>query len=236
MFGVYLTFRCFSISGTFGQVEHVLLVGTAGAVKSSLKSRDRIKLGDVIATSGSDSSPAYVYVHNSSTGSEADDSVRTQKWSPKGKTLRKALSQLERKTKDKHQFEMDWRKTQEQIKEQLDTSDTSRATESAISNHVPSVHFGGVGAGKHLAKNESTKRDLRAKFNVLGVDCGFQAVMESLEGNRKEDFALVRVACDWQDGLESRNLHSDAALRAATFTKLLISLLPRPRADSDDEE
>ena len=109
-------------------------------------------------------------------------------------------------------------------------------TESASSKAVPSVHFGGVGAGKHLAKNESTKRELRAKFNVLAVDCGFQAVMESLEGNRREDFALVRVACDWQDGLESRNLQSDAALRVATFTKLLISLLPRPRADSDHEE
>lgn len=224
--------QLFGFSGTFGNVEHVLLVGTAGAVRSSLKSHGRIKVGDVIATSGGDDSPAYVYVNNTSSG--RDDELQTRTWTPKGKTLRRALQQVERKSKEKTEFEKNWRKNQENIKQQLESNETENI--SPVKTNAPSVHFGAIGAGKHLAENDDVKKQVRAKFNVFAVDCGFQAVMESLEGNRKEDFALVRVASDWCDGLESRARHAEAALRAAVFARLLVLELPRPKVDSDEED
>ena len=101
---------------------------------------------------------------------------------------------------------------------------------------TPHLHFGAIGAGKMLTKSDDVKREIRAKFNVLGLDCGFQAVLESLKGNRKEDFALIRVACDWSDGLGTRSEQRVAAVRAAAITRLLVSQLPRLQSESDEDD
>ena len=79
--------------------------------------------------------------------------------------------------------------------------------------------------------------------SVRAFDAGFQAVMESIEGNRKESFILVRGVCDYEDGTAAEKARGDAAdwrpysaLTAAGVMKCIILDVILPSDDDDDSD
>ena len=61
-----------------------------------------------------------------------------------------------------------------------------------------------------------------------------QAVMQSIEGNRKDNFTIVRGVSDYIDGTQRREWQPYASLIAAAYAKTLILQLPvEEQSDSD---
>jgi len=89
------------------------------------------------------------------------------------------------------------------------------------------------------------------KFNVRAFDAGFQAVLESVEGNRKDSLLLVRGVCDYDDGTSAdkatsrrrsdtghtseRDWRPYAALAAAGVMKCIVLDVVATADDDDDD-
>lgn len=50
--------------------------------------------------------------------------------------------------------------------------------------------------------------------------------MESIEGNRKDSFIVIRSIVDYGDGSTSKEWHPYSALCAAAFAKAILCALP----------
>ena len=111
----------------------------------------------------------------------------------------------------------------------------------------PIVHFGVVAtAATSAAIREDRQRQFQMdENNVRAFDVGFQAVMESIEGNRKDSFVLVRGVCDYGDGTAADKPRRDAtsadwrphsALAAAGVMKCIALELVVPDDDDDDDQ
>jgi len=100
----------------------------------------------------------------------------------------------------------------------------------------PVVHSGTVGAGRSLVRDPAARRRALDELNVLAVDVGFPAVFESIVGNRKESFGIVRGSADYADGGGAKGRlawRPYAALTAAAAMKCIVLAIPVP---ADDDE
>ena len=64
------------------------------------------------------------------------------------------------------------------------------------------------------------------RFGIIGFDSDVDQVMESIDGNRKESFIIIRAISDYYDGSTSKEWQPYASLCAAAFTKTLLCALP----------
>ena len=77
-------------SGTFGEIEHVILVGVGGGVRDDTAST--LRLGDIVV-SRPRSSAGPVYVHCAEAQvTDGKASFMTQEWKPKENTLQVCCS------------------------------------------------------------------------------------------------------------------------------------------------
>ena len=153
--------KFFSDLGTFGKVEQVLLVGTAGGIPALKSKHHHLKLGDVIATSGENNQPAYVYVNNVTTGREGLPELHTQTWTPSGKVIRDALLKLEKSSKNAAKFEEQRKSSEKFVRDHLEDSIPEAAPQMF---DTPHLHFGAIGAGKMLTKSDDVTKCYAAAF------------------------------------------------------------------------
>lgn len=100
----------------------------------------------------------------------------------------------------------------------------------------PIIHAGVIGAGRALVRDPEVRRRALDELDIRAVDIGFRAVLESIVGNRKESFGIVRGAADYADGGGAkgrREWRHHAALTAAAAMKCIVLALPAP---IDDDE
>lgn len=90
----------------------------------------------------------------------------------------------------------------------------------------PTLRFGKVGGGELVARDENLRHSISEQFGIVCFDSGIDQVMESIEGNRKESFMIIRSIVDYIDGTTSKEWQPYASLCAAAFMKTLISELP----------
>ena len=65
----------------------------------------------------------------------------------------------------------------------------------------PMLHVGPIGAGRRVAFNERLRHDFSARFHgILAFDCELDSVIESIFGNRKDSYMLIRGISDYKDG------------------------------------
>jgi hypothetical protein len=94
---------------------------------------------------------------------------------------------------------------------------------------LPCVKFGKIGGGKTVALDEQLRHAVSEQYGIVCFDSDMtDQVMESIEGNRKDSFIVVRSIADYADGTTSKEWHPYAALCAASFTKAIICSLPPP--------
>ena len=63
------------------------------------------------------------------------------------------------------------------------------------------LHVGPIGAGRRVAFNERLRHDFSNRFHgVLAFDCELDSVLESIYGNRKDSYMLIRGISDYRDG------------------------------------
>ena len=95
----------------------------------------------------------------------------------------------------------------------------------------PVLHFGSIGTGyDQLVSGSIDFRKEFAMFNeIYALDVGYQAVMESIYGNRKDSFLIIRGIADYMDGMGGTEWQPYASLTAAAAMKTLLMRLPAAR-------
>ncbi len=92
--------------------------------------------------------------------------------------------------------------------------------------NLPTVRFGKIGGGELVVKDENIRHSIAEQFGIMCFDSDIDQVMESIEGNRKESFILIRSIVDYQDGTTSKEWQPYASICAAAFMRTLIMELP----------
>lgn len=94
-------------------------------------------------------------------------------------------------------------------------------------HHGASVlHLGPVGAGRVVAQDEQLRQDFAAKNGTLAYDCELGSVVESIYGNRKDNYILIRSIADYKDGSRRTEWQQYSALMAASVAKSLVEMIP----------
>jgi hypothetical protein len=91
---------------------------------------------------------------------------------------------------------------------------------------LPMLRFGKIAGGEKVVKDENLRHLLSEQHNILAFDCDMDQVMDSIEGNRKDSFIIVRSVVDYFDGTTSKEWHPYGALSAAAFAKTIICAIP----------
>lgn len=90
----------------------------------------------------------------------------------------------------------------------------------------PVVHFGSVASGLgSVVRDDSRRHALAEEYGVRAFDTGFDTVIESIYGNRKDHYAFIRGIADYKDGSKGREWQPYAALAAAAFMKAVVCAL-----------
>jgi nucleoside phosphorylase len=92
---------------------------------------------------------------------------------------------------------------------------------------LPLLRFGKIGGGdESVVKDESLRHLISEKYGVCCFDSGIDQVMDSIEGNRKDSFIVIKGIVDYADGTTTKEWQPYAALCAAAFAKTIIASLP----------
>lgn len=88
---------------------------------------------------------------------------------------------------------------------------------------LPLLRFGPIGGGDEaVVRDESARHAISEKYGVLCFDSGMDQVLESIEGNRKESYIIIKGIVDYAYGTTTKEWQPYAALSAAAFAKHLI--------------
>jgi hypothetical protein len=88
------------------------------------------------------------------------------------------------------------------------------------------VKFGKIGGGKSVSSDENIRHSVSEQYKITCFDSGMDQVMESIVGNRKDSFIVIRSITDYLDGTSNKEWLPHAALCAASFAKAVICSLP----------
>ena len=94
------------------------------------------------------------------------------------------------------------------------------------------IRYGVIGSGRYVARNDKLRMDFAKVTGARAFDGEFDAVLESMEGNRNDSFVIIRGIADYQDGTKSKEWQPYASLTAAAYMKAVVESLPAPRRRS----
>lgn len=60
------------------------------------------------------------------------------------------------------------------------------------------IHLGVVAAGRSVVDNDQMRQDFASQLSVVAYDQEFDAVVESVYGNRKDQYVFIRGICDYK--------------------------------------
>lgn len=241
----------------------MILVGVGGGVPSLSDDTRHVRLGDVVASKVENPNDP-VYIHCTDVKEENNTTAfKTETWSPKDLVLEKIILNLKRKSTNQTFFSGEWEKCINEGAEDLSGGDTKYVRPPPESDRLykmeqnreveldhpqspvgsprqrdpnkPLLFLGKIGSGKVLSKDDGVRQTFIKQTNCMCIDSGFQAVMQSIYGNRKESFAVIRGIADYQDGTHRREWQPYASLVAAAFMKAVILQLSH-HEESDDED
>ena len=84
------------------------------------------------------------------------------------------------------------------------------------------IHLGPIAAGRQISKDDQLRQDFATRNGILAYDSEYDAVIESVFGNRKDCYIIIRGISDYKDGTRRKEWQPYASLAAAAFTKALI--------------
>ncbi|XP_064608502.1 uncharacterized protein LOC135472764 isoform X2 [Liolophura sinensis] len=237
--------------GTFSHVEHVLLVGVGGAVPHFSDFSQHVRLGDVVVSSpANDTQALYIQCTKVETMAEVSGySYITRSFQCIDQTLQRAVQKLRQRC-EAGNGENTFIAYIEEAKERLHSEESSFARPSIKSDKLfltkpdgqkiqmehpkpfgkearlfregqPYIRYGTVGAGRLVSRNDHMRREFAEMNGIKAYDAEYDAVLQSLEGNRNDSFLLIRGMADYVDG-SNKDWQPYAALVAAAYMKALI--------------
>jgi hypothetical protein len=245
--------------GTFGDVEHVLLVGVCGGVPHYTDFYHHVRLGDIIVSMPNKMGQLYIYCDKTSSDAQRSKiQFALKSWAAQDNLLRSIVENLYEKSQVDASFRL-WdkyiREGQELLQGQQVSFERPRPeTDRLFMNiggddviemqhpavppdaagyraGVPMLRLGAIASGKPLIKEDQLRLEFAARHQCVGTDTEFDQVLESIVGNRKDSFMFVRGVCDYLDGTKNVVWQPYSALAAAAFMRAIIEKIPVASAD-----
>lgn len=233
-------------------MEHVLLVGVAGGVHHFNNAAKHVRPGDVVVsmTTVADEQ-MYVHCARVGNGEDGDFVYKIRPFACRNKILQNvalSLDSIVRAEWDKvRPWEIYLEEGYELLRDQeinfsRPTSDKDlrkiRQSDGSVvcmehpvslcakdvRANTPEVRYGPIGSGRLVTRAQDVRKHFSDRSAICAFDLDFEAVLESLEGNRNESFLVIRGISDYFDGTR-KEWQPYAALAAASYMKALIIAL-----------
>merc|ERR1719367_2376307 len=257
--------------GTFQAVEHVFLVGVAGAVPHYTDFEKHVRLGDVVMATpqsiGQGQQFIYQFCQSVKEKSNGEVQFETKSWCPVDLGLQDIQQSLVQKFNSKNFQEyncLPWlRHYQEGLAvlcdhepEDNDTDglgfvdegwlrpsgDTDKLYMSMGGGDIievghptprdgqfdprhkgqPMLHVGPVASGKSIALDDQLRQEYASRNGILAFDSDLETVVESIYGNRKDQYTLIRGMADYRDGTRRKEWQQYASLMTASVLKAIV--------------
>jgi len=239
--------------GTFQEVEYVLLVGVGGGVPHYTDYARHVRLGDVVlSTPGQGQSFIYQQCDSAQIRGEGMVEFQTRSWCPPEFILQQLASQLINQQSClgfESRWEQLFRSGQAELgsewsrpDQQTDKLFMSLGGQDLIEVGHPAppqgsgddpresgmalLHLGPVGAGKQVSNDDTLRQEFAYKNGILAFDTELGSVVESVYGNRKDNYIIIRAIADYKDGTRRKEWQQYASLMAASVATALVEMVP----------
>ncbi|KAK3919649.1 50S ribosomal protein L9 [Frankliniella fusca] len=244
--------------GTFQKVDYVFLVGVGGGVPHYTDYSKHVRLGDVVVSHpNSNQKKTYVYTYcgyiRCGEG-EGDFEFDTKEYCPNSLVLQDIAAQLKSQEEKSfpwmqylnealkgitsNELEQDFARPDANSdklfmsigeRDVIEVAHPSPAEGAARRQEgCPRIHLGPIASGRKVAREDMLRQIFSAKYGALAYDCEFDAVIESVQGNCRDNFAVLRGIADYKDGARRSEWQPYAALAAASVMKAMICGLDAP--------
>ncbi|XP_017888477.1 uncharacterized protein LOC108629969 isoform X3 [Ceratina calcarata] len=244
--------------GTFQKVDFVFLIGIGGGVPHYTDYNKHVRLGDVVISHPVPNNKKYIYVYcESAKSSESGDyHFETKEYCPPNLCLQEIAANLKDQSENeanppwqtylKDGLEMLSDQTEHDFKSPPPESDKlymaigerdvievahpiapSDAAYKRITG-CPRIHLAPVASGRYIARDDQLRQKFAARFGALAFDAEMDAVVESILGNCRESFAVIRGISDYKDGSRIKEWQPYASLAAASVMKSIICAMDPP--------
>ncbi|XP_033247152.1 uncharacterized protein LOC108164679 isoform X4 [Drosophila miranda] len=237
--------------GTFQKVDFVFIVGVAGGVPHYTDYKKHVRLGDVVISyvdkqrallSNSKEKP-YVYLYKSG------EDVKT--YFPINDSLQQIAESLQANMELKRPWESYLGQAQQTLAQKTESDfgrpdpktdklfmnignneviEVAHPIAADEVNGVPRLrlHLGPIGSGRDLVRSDDLRTQFARKYGLLATDVEMSSVLDSIIGNCRESFILVKGISDYKDGMSTRKWQNFAALSAAAVVKSVICGMDAP--------
>uniref|UniRef100_A0A0K8V409 DED domain-containing protein n=3 Tax=Bactrocera latifrons TaxID=174628 RepID=A0A0K8V409_BACLA len=236
--------------GTFQKVDYVFVVGVAGGVPHYTDYKKHVRLGDVVISYVdkqrallSKNEKPYVYIYQSG------EDVKT--YFPSNDSLQQIAEGLQANMEVKRPWDTYLREGLASLmqKTESDFSRPSTNTDKLFMNignnevievahpiatdtvdGVPRsrLHLGPIGSGRDLVRSDNSRMEFAKKYGLLATDVEMSSVLDSIIGNCRESFILVKGISDYKDGMSTRKWQNFSSLAAASVVKSIICGMDAP--------
>ena len=94
--------------------------------------------------------------------------------------------------------------------------------------HQTRLHAGPIGSGYELVRSDSARTEYAQAYQLLATDSEMNSVLDSIVGNCRDSFILVKGIADYKDGTTSRKWQNYASLAAAAVMKTIVCAMDAP--------
>lgn len=97
-------------------------------------------------------------------------------------------------------------------------------------NEVPNMrlHLGPIGSGYDLVKSDTLRTDFAKKHGLVATDIELNSVLDSIVGNCRDSFLVVKGISDYKDGTTTKKWQNYASLSAASVMKSIVCAMDAP--------
>ncbi|XP_050494397.1 uncharacterized protein LOC126875493 isoform X2 [Bombus huntii] len=244
--------------GTFQKVDFVFLIGIGGGVPHYTDYNKHVRLGDVVISYPIPLNKKYIYVYceSAKTNESGDYHFETKEYCPPNLCLQEIAVNLKNQSENEtnppwqtylkegsdiltNQTEHDFKPPPPESDKlymaigERDVIEVAHPTAPADAankrtNGCPRIHLAPVASGRHIARDDQLRQKFAARFGALAFDAEMDAVVESILGNCRESFAVIRGISDYKDGSRIKEWQPYASLAAASVMKSIICAMDPP--------
>ncbi|XP_060831185.1 uncharacterized protein LOC132915411 isoform X4 [Bombus pascuorum] len=244
--------------GTFQKVDFVFLIGIGGGVPHYTDYNKHVRLGDVVISYPVPLNKKYIYVYceSAKTNEGGDYHFETKEYCPPNLCLQEIAVNLKDQSENEtnppwqtylkegsdiltNQTEHDFKPPPPESDKlymaigERDVIEVAHPTAPADAankrtNGCPRIHLAPVASGRHIARDDQLRQKFAARFGALAFDAEMDAVVESILGNCRESFAVIRGISDYKDGSRIKEWQPYASLAAASVMKSIICAMDPP--------
>lgn len=108
------------------------------------------------------------------------------------------------------------------------TEGATTTTDQTDGMPISRLHLGPIGSGSGQIRSDSLRNEFAKKFNLLATDIEMSSVLDSVVGNCKESFILVKGIADYKDGWSTKKWQNYSSLAAAAVMKSIVCAMDAP--------